>query len=173
MWSIRCRRCDTERASRVTISPMSRWVVLAIAVAACGHAGPPPAPVTMPIATTARPDAAPPVDAPLEDDLPALAERAVKLYTDWEHALADANGDCAAAAAKLDAIADANADVIAANAKVLTAGHDKVAALRAALEPHTAELDASARAIVHSPMMAACHDDAAFAHAIDRIGGDS
>jgi hypothetical protein len=151
---------------------MSRWVALAIAVIGCGHAAPPPAPVT-PTISHATPDAAPPVDAPLEDDLPALAERSVKLYADWEHALADANGDCAAATAKLNAIADANADVIAANAKVLTAGHDKVAALRAALEPHAAELDASARAIVQSPTMAACHEDAAFAHAIDRIGGDS
>jgi hypothetical protein len=152
---------------------MSRWVAFALTVTACGHAAPQPTPVATPIAATATPDAAPPVDAPLEDDLPALAERSVKLYADWEHALADANGDCAAATAKLDAIADANADVIAANAKVLTEGHDKVAALRAALEPHAAELDASARAIVQSPTMAACRDDAAFAHAIDRIGGDS
>jgi hypothetical protein len=150
---------------------MSRWVALALTVTACGHAAPQPTPVATPIVATAPPDAAPPV--PLDDDLPALAERSVKLYADWEHALADANGDCAAATAKLNAIADANADVIAANAKVLTAGHDKVAALRAALEPHAAELDASARAIVQSPTMAACHEDAAFAHAIDRIGGDS
>ena len=149
---------------------MSRWVALAITVTACGHAAPQPTPVATPIVATAPPDAAPPL--PLDDDLPALAERAVQLYADWEHALADANGDCAAATAKLSAIADANADVIAANARVLTAGHDKVAALRAALEPHAAELDASAKAIVQSPTMAACHGDPAFARAIDRIGGE-
>lgn len=94
------------------------------------------------------------------------------MYADWEHALAEANGDCAAATAKLNAVADANADVITANARVLAAGHDKVAALRTALEPHAAELDASAKAIVQSPTMAACHGDAAFARAIDRLGGD-
>jgi DNA-binding transcriptional regulator YbjK len=151
---------------------MSRWVYLALAIAGCG-AAPPPAPVTTTTTTHATPDAAPPADAALEDDLPRLAERAVKLYADWERALADANGDCAAATAKLNAVADANADVIAANAKVLRSGHDKVTALREALEPHAAEMDASAKAIVQSPTMAACHGDAAFAHAIDRLGGDS
>jgi hypothetical protein len=152
---------------------MSRWVALAIAVAGCGHTAPTPGTGPTTITTNTPPDAAPPPDAALEDDLPRLAERSVQLYAGWEHALADANGDCAAATAKLDALADANAEVIAANAKVLAAGHDKVAALRAALEPHAAELDASAKAIVQSPTMAACHGDAAFARAIDRLGGDT
>jgi hypothetical protein len=151
---------------------MSRWVGLAIVVAGCGHAAP-PAGISATASAHATPDAAPLPDAALEDDLPRLAERAVKLYADWEHALAEANGDCAAATAKLNAVADANADVIAANAKVMRSGNDKVVALRAALEPHAAELDATAKAIVQSPTMAACHGDAAFAHAIDRLGGDS
>jgi hypothetical protein len=117
------------------------------------------------------PDAA--VDAPLEEDLDALATRAVKLYQDWQHAMEEANGDCAAATTKVNALADANADLIAANARIQRAGHDKIVQLRAALESHSAELDASAKAIVQSPTMAACAHDPAFAHAIDRIGGDS
>lgn len=150
---------------------MLRWVALALAATACGSSAPAPAPVTT-LATHATPDAGPPVDAPLEDDLPRLADRAVQLYDAWQHALADANGDCAAATAKLNAVADANADVIAANLKVAAAGQEKVAALRAALEPHSAALDASAKAIVESPTLRACGSDAAFAHAFDRIGGD-
>jgi hypothetical protein len=84
----------------------------------------------------------------------------------------EANGDCLAATAKINALADANADVIAANARVLHAGHDEVVQLRAALEPHAAELDASAKAIVQSSTMASCAHDPAFAKAIDRIGGE-
>ena len=152
---------------------MSRWgVVLAIVIggSGCGHAAPPPAPPPTVGTTHAQPiDAAAPVK--LEDDLPRLADRAVKFYADWQHAL-EQTTDCAAAAAKLNVLADANADYIAANAQVARAGHDKVVQLRAALEPHAAELDASAKAIASAPAMAACHDNAPFAHAIDRIQGD-
>lgn len=147
---------------------MPRRAVLAL-LWGCGHAAPPPSPVA--IAAPAPADAAVPIDAPLDEDLPQLAAREVALYAGWERALAEANGDCAAAAAKIDALADASADVIAANAKILGSDHDRIAALRAALEPHAAELDASAKAIVHSSTMAACHDDPAFARAIDRLGG--
>jgi len=151
---------------------MSRWAVLAMVVVGCGHAAPPAAPPPVVGAThAAPPDAA--IDASLEEDLPALAARAVKLYQDWQRAMEEANGDCAAATTKVNALADANADVIAANARIQRAGHDKIVQLRAALEVHAAELDASAKAIVQSPTMAACAHDAAFAHAIDRIGGDS
>jgi len=149
---------------------MSRWMVLAI-IMGCGHAAPPPPASPAPVGTTH----AAPIDAPpaLEDDLPRLAERAVKFYADWQHAMEEANSDCAAAATKIGALADANADFIAANARIMHAGHDKVVQLRAALEPHAPELDASAKAIEQSPTMAACHDNASFAHAIDRIQGDS
>jgi hypothetical protein len=151
---------------------MSRWVALAIAVAACGHAAPAPAPVTTPLVAPAPPDAAPPPVA-LEDDLPRLAERGTEVYAGWQRALDEAAGDCAAATAKINALVDANADVIAANRKVLASGDAKIEQLRAALQSHEAELDAHANAITHSPTMAACKDDAAFAHAIDRLGGES
>jgi len=147
---------------------MTRWGALALIVG-CGHAAPPAAPVVT-ATHQSPPDAA--IDAPLDEDLDALAVRAVKMYQDWQHALDEANGDCAAAATKVNALADANADVIAANARIQRAGHDKIVQLRAALEPHAAELDASAKAIVQSPTMAACAHDPAFARAVDRIGGE-
>jgi hypothetical protein len=150
---------------------MSRWLVLAM-IAACGHAAA-PAP-QQPVGTThAAPLDAPPAPKPLEDDLPRLADRAVQFYAQWQKALADAGQDCAAATQKIDEVADANADFIAANAKLVKQGHDKVVALRQALEPHAAELDASAKAIVQSAAMAACHDNAAFGHAVDRLQGDA
>lgn len=119
----------------------------------------------------AAPDA--PSPPALEDDLPRLADRAVTFYADWQQVMTAAGSDCASATAKINALADANADFIAANAKVVREGHDKVVALRQALEPHAAELDASAKAIVQAPAMGACHDNADFAHAIDRIQGDA
>jgi hypothetical protein len=149
---------------------MTRWGLLALVVG-CGHAAPPPAPAPVMGTHQSPPDAA--IDAPLEDDMTALATRAVKLYQDWQHAMEEANGDCAAATTKVNALADAYADLIAANARIQHAGHDKIVELRAALEVHSAELDASAKAIVQSPTMSACAHDPAFAHAIDRIGGDS
>lgn len=151
---------------------MARWVVFLAIIVGCGHPAPAPTSPAPPVGTTH----AAPIDAAtppaLEDDLPRLAERAVKFYADWQQIMAETS-DCAAAATKITALADANADFITANAHVMRAGHDKVVQLRAALEPHAAELDASAKAIVQSPTMAACHDNAAFAHAIDRIQGDS
>jgi hypothetical protein len=124
-------------------------------------------------ATHAAPADAPAAPPALEDDLPRLADRAVKFYSEWQHALEAASSDCATATAKINALADANADFITANTHIVQAGHDKAAQLHAALEPHAAELDASAKAIVQSPTMLACRDNAAFAHAIDRIRGDA
>ena len=152
---------------------MSRWVFLAmLAVVGCGPAA---RPATQPtVGTThAVPGDAAPRPVALEDDLPRLADRAVKFYAEWQQVMAMVDEDCAAATTKINALADANADFIAANAKVVKQGHDKVVALRQALEPHAAELDASAKAIVQSKAMAACHDDAGFTRAIDRIQGDA
>jgi hypothetical protein len=150
---------------------MSRWVFLAI-MFGCGHAAPAPSspPTTIGTSHAAPPQATP---AALEDDLPRLAERAVKFYADWQHAMEESASDCTVATAKINALADANADFITANAHVAHAGHDKIVQLRAALEPHAAELDASAKAIVDSPTLKACHDNVEFSHAIDRIQGDS
>lgn len=150
---------------------MSRRVVLAM-IAACGHAATPvPQP---PVGTThVAPADAPSAPPALEDDLPRLAERAVTFYAQWQQAMAAAGQDCAVATKKIGEVADANADFIAANAKIEKQGHDKIVALRQALEPYAAELDASAKAIVQSPAMVACHDNADFAHAIDRLQGDA
>jgi hypothetical protein len=149
---------------------MSRWVVLAM-IAACGHAAT-PAPQPAVGTTHVAPVDARPAPLALEDDLPRLADRAVTFYAQWQRAMVDAGQDCAIATKKIDEVADGNADFIAANAKIEKQGHDKIVALRQALEPHAAELDTSAKAIVQSPAMAACHDNAEFAHAIDRLQGD-
>ncbi len=108
----------------------------------------------------------------LEDDLPKLAARAVAMYHAIARALAEPSPDCAAIAAKLGAIETANRDAITATAKVLHAGHDKIQSLRAALEPHQAELDASAQAIAASAPMKACSNDPGFAVAIDHLLGE-
>jgi len=150
---------------------MSRSAWLAILALGCGHPGPAPAP---PHATHAAPaDAG--VDAPraLEDDLPRLAARSVELYQDWRRALDEVGPDCAAATARINALAERYADVIAANARVLRAGRDKVKQLRAALEPHEAELDEAAKAIAQSPVMTSCSSDAGFQRAVERIGGEA
>jgi hypothetical protein len=153
---------------------MSRWACAAVLALGCGHAAPQaPAPgtthATRATAGDAGVDAAAPIK--LEDDLPRLAERAVRLFQAWQKALADAGEDCAAATTKLDALAVEYADVIEANAHVAHAGHDKVKALREELAKHDEEMDAAAQAIVKSPAMAKCAPDAAFAKAVDRIGG--
>lgn len=150
---------------------MSRWAWLAAVAIACGHAAP-AGPGHGSAAARAAPDAG--IDAPLalEDDLPRLAERAVKLYADWKAALDEAGTDCAAAAAKLNALADANADVIEANQQLYRGPRARVEAFRTELAKHQAELDASAKAIVEAPAMTSCSSDAAFARAVDRLGGE-
>jgi hypothetical protein len=152
---------------------MTRWACVAIIAIGCGHsAPPPPPPIQKPVVVI---DAGVPVDATpiaLEDDLPRLAERALALFKAWAAALDESGEDCAAATAKINAIADQYADVIAANKKVLHAGRDKVKALRFELAKNEEQFDAAAKAVVHSRPMAACHDDADFARAIDRVGGE-
>ncbi|MGE5181339.1 MAG: hypothetical protein ACM31C_04730 [Acidobacteriota bacterium] len=153
---------------------MSRWARAALLVVACGHAAPQgPAPGTTHVTRAPAPDAAAVDAAPprLEDDLPRLAARAVQLFQAWQKVLADANGDCRAAATKLDDLAIEYADVIEANAHIMRAGHAKIEALKAELAKHGDEMDAAAQAIAHSPTMASCATDRAFAQAIDRIGG--
>jgi hypothetical protein len=151
---------------------MSRWAWLAMFAIGCGHPSAPANPGRGSAAPAAAPDAA--VEAPLalENDLPQLAERGVKLFADTAAALTAAGEDCAAATTKLDAIADANTDVIAANQHVQHAGHEKIKALKQELEKHQAELDASAQTIATSPAMHKCSSDAAFAKAFERLGGE-
>jgi len=145
---------------------------LVLAFAACGHAAPaqPPVPAPPPAPVI---DAAPaPPDAPLalEDDPPRMAARSLHMYQDWQKALVDAGTDCAAAARDVNAVADAYADVIAATARVLHAGHDKIAALKHALEPYDQQMSAAADAIVHSRAIASCQGDPELGKALDRLG---
>ncbi|MDB4956068.1 MAG: hypothetical protein JWO36_3637 [Myxococcales bacterium] len=151
---------------------MTRWSWAAIIAIGCGHAAPsPPPPILKPVAT----DAAVSIDAQpiaLDDDLPRLAARALELFQAWATALEESGEDCAAATAKIDAIADRYADVITANAKVMHAGRDKVKALRGEVAKHEEQFDAAAKQVVQSKAMAACHDDRAFAKAIDRVGAE-
>jgi hypothetical protein len=149
---------------------MSRWAWLATIAIGCGHPSTPakpPGPGSGAQSTT-------PADAAiaLENDLPRLAERAVKLYADWQTALTAAGTDCVLAATKMNALADANADVIDANRKLLHGDRDRVKAMRAELDKHQVELDASAKAIVEWPSMQKCSRDPGFAKALDRLGGE-
>jgi hypothetical protein len=148
-----------------------QWVWLVSIAVGCGQPAAPasPKPTTPAPAAT---DAA--VDAPvaLEQDLPRLAERAVKLYVDWSIALREAGADCAQATTKMNAIADANLDVLHANTKVLRGPRDRIKALRAELEKHQEQYDAAAKAIFESPTMKTCSGDPAFARASDRLGGE-
>ncbi len=153
---------------------MSRWASAALFAVGCGHAAPQgPAPGTTHVARAAPADAATVDSGPprLEDDLPRLAERAVQLFQAWQRALTAAGEDCAEATSKLNALALEYADVIEANAHVAHAGHETMKALREELAKHEDEMDAAAQAIVHSPTMAKCAGDPAFAKAVDRIGG--
>ena len=104
--------------------------------------------------------------------MPRLAERGVKLFLDWSIALKDAGPNCALATTKMNAIADANADAIDANRKLLRGDRERVKAMRAELDKHQVELDASAKAIVESPTMQKCSQDPGFAKALDRLGGE-
>jgi hypothetical protein len=147
----------------------SRWLaVVAIVVVSCGHPSAPPA---TPVDTSSKgaPVDAPPKERPLDEDLPRLAERAVKMYQDWQRAFAEAGTDCAAAATKMNALADANADLIAANQRLTKAGHEKIKAARAELDKHSAEIDPAAQAILQAPTMSACKSDPAFNKALERL----
>jgi hypothetical protein len=150
---------------------MMRWAWLASFAIGCGH---PSSPVNPGHGSATQASNAAPADAPLalENDLPRLAERAVKLYVDWNNALKAAGTDCALATTKMNALADANADVIEANRKLVRGDRERVKAMRAELDKHQAELDASAKAIVESPTMQKCSQDPGFAAALDRLGGE-
>lgn len=152
---------------------MSRWAWLAMFAIGCGH---PAAPATQPSApqqpVAAAPDAAPAPPRELDEDLPRLADRAVKLYQDWQRAFGEAGTNCADAATRMNAIADANADLIAANHRLTKAGHEKIKAARAELEKRSAEIDPAAQAIMTGPTMSACKADAAFNTALERLAGE-
>ncbi|MEO8843916.1 MAG: hypothetical protein ABI591_17285 [Kofleriaceae bacterium] len=143
----------------------------------CGHA-PPTSPETGPShATGSATPRAPDAPVALDDDLDRLAELSTRMYQAiakvlGEPSTAPHDGDCAAVAAKLDAITHDDAEVIAANAKVLHAGHPKIQALKTALEPHQAELDAAAQTIGASQTMKTCSSDPAFEKATDRLLGE-
>lgn len=155
----------------IAMSTRQRAWLVSFAIG-CGHPSSPATPGRGSAAPNPTSDAAVGQSVALDQDLPLLAERAVKLYLDWQTVLRDAGSDCAAAATKMNAIADANADVIEANRKVLHGSRDRVKALRVELDKHQAELDASAKAIVESPAMAKCSNDPAFSKALDRLGGE-
>lgn len=147
-----------------------RWALLAIFANGCGQ---PRAPApTAPAPTAAAVDAAVAEPVPLDEDLPRLAERAVKLYADWARAFGEAGTDCTAATSKMNEIADAYADVIEANRRLVRAGHDKVTAMRDEMRKHEAENDASAKAIMEGPTMTNCSSDPAFTRAVDRLAGE-
>lgn len=152
---------------------MKRVLSIALLVAAGACPGPAAAPPKPPepapgsgAASAPPPDAAP---LALDQDLPRLATRSIKLYQDVAAAFTAAGADCAAATAKLGALQTDNADVIAANAKVLHDGRARE--LRAALEPHAADLDAAAKTIVDSTTMKTCSPDRAFADSFDKLVG--
>jgi hypothetical protein len=151
---------------------MSRWASLAIIALGCGSAAPAQSTHATPPPATAPADAAVEPRPALADDLPRLALRARQLYLDWHAAFADANTDCATATASMNALADKNADVIAANQQVMRDGHDKRKALRAEVEKYEAEMAPVAKAIIESPIMSRCANDATFMKAVDRLAGE-
>ena len=155
---------------------LRRFAIAAlVSCASCGHGAPAGADTAASGALQPAPHSAPAQSAPkkaLDEDLPKLAARAVAMYQAIASTLAEPFADCAAIAAKLDAIETANRDAVTATARVLHAGHDKIQKLRAALEPHQVELDASAQAIAASSPMKSCANDPGFAAAIDHLLGE-
>jgi hypothetical protein len=143
------------------------WLAGAFAAGlGCRSAAPPSAHQAPPVAIVV--DAGPPADAaPLEHDLPRLVERSLAMYRDIAAAFAASGEDCAAATARLGELAVRDRDIVIANAKVVHDG--RAAALRATLEPHGAAFDASARAIMQSPTLAKCAQDATFARSFDEL----
>lgn len=151
---------------------MRLLVIAALVGFGCGHAAPTgtePGTHTATGSNQPAPDAAP---RSLDDDLGKLAERSLAMYQAIAKLLGEPSTDCAGVAAKLDVITANNADVIAANAKVLHAGHEKIQQLKAALEPHQADLDAAAQTIGASQTMKTCSSNAAFGKATDRLLGE-
>jgi hypothetical protein len=147
-----------------------RWAWLAMFAIGCGH--PMASTPTTPAPHVATSDAAVAEPVPLDEDLPRLAERAVKLYAEWARAFADAGTDCQVATSRMNAIADRYADVIVANQRLMRAGHDKVVAMREAMKKYETENEASAKAIMEGPTMSKCSTDPAFSKAVDRLAGE-
>lgn len=143
---------------------MFRVIGLA-AVVACSKP-PPAAPAAGPAPAASDAGVAAAATA-LDQDLPRLVERSVLLYHAVADALAASGPDCAAATARLGQLAGTYRDVVAANAKVLHDGRAKQ--LQAALDPHSEDFDRSAQAIVQSPTMTKCSQDAAFIKAFDEL----
>lgn len=131
-----------------------------VVLVACSQ-GPAPSPPVVP------PSDAPLVDAPLDRDLPLLAQRSVRLYQDIVAVFGAANEDCAVATVELGKLAKVYADVVAANAKVAQEG--RTAELKAALAPHDAVLSEAARSIMQSPTLANCAQDPAFGAAWESL----
>ncbi|MEO8704551.1 MAG: hypothetical protein ABI867_31140 [Kofleriaceae bacterium] len=105
----------------------------------------------------------------LDQDLPRLAARGVKLYEEIAAAFEQAGDNCAAATAKLDALTRANADVVAANQRVLQ--EDRAMQLKLALRTHEDQFDKAAKSIMGSKTLPACSENAAFAKAYDQLVG--
>lgn len=142
-------------------------ILLAIALAGCPKPGPTPTPPAPPPDAAVIPVDAPP--APLDEDLPRLALRAVQLFEEVVGALTAAGRDCALAARKLRELKPKYSDVAAANAKVLHEGRAKL--LRIELEPYAARLDASAKAIATGVTMTECSEERDFQNAFDELVG--
>jgi hypothetical protein len=145
---------------------MLRMTWLAAVAVACSGKPPPAAKPVEPAPVVVAADAA--VDAgPLDQDLPRLAERSLAMYKDVAQALAQSGDDCKAATSRLGQLATEYRDVATANAKVLQDGRAKQ--LRAALDPHNADFDRAAQAVMQSPTMSKCSQDRAFAQAFDEL----
>lgn len=143
---------------------MTRAVLVLLGCFACSH--PPKQP--QPAHGSAAPDAAVEPQTNLDQDLPKLAERTVKLYEEIAHAFEAAGDNCAAATTKLVELNATYQDVSIASAKVLHDG--RAAQLRLALKPHEDAYTASAKAILASKTLTACSTDAKFARAFDVVG---
>jgi hypothetical protein len=139
-----------------------RRCAIAIAVGTACSGTPPPVQAAAPAVAAAPADA-----GTLDQDLPRLVERSLVMYQDVARALAESGQDCAAATARLGRLAATYREVVTANAKVLRDG--RAPELRAALDPHGEAFDRSAQAIMQSPVMATCAQDAAFARAFDAL----
>ncbi|MGE0549829.1 MAG: hypothetical protein AB7O24_18320 [Kofleriaceae bacterium] len=138
-------------------------VMILVGCGAPKQAAPPP-PLVAPAPVV---DAAPAEPLPLDQDLPALANRAVELFEQLNQALAASGQDCAVATAKIRELVITYADVIAANGKVVREGRQ--AELKDALAPHDAKLDAAAKSIAGSPALASCVQNAEFTAAFDAL----
>ena len=146
---------------------MTRVLCVALVLCSCGNHPAQPTRHTPPPPVADAGVVAPADAAALDQDLPRLATRALKLYQDVAAAFAAAGEDCAVATQKLGELHGTYADVVAANAKVMHDGRGQE--LRAALAPHGAQFDAAAQAIVGAKTLPKCSQDAAFAHAYDAL----